>query len=99
LQTPNEGAYSGVVSLRIIHIDMVAAELNELQTMVGNVSSAYLQAYTKKKVCIVAGPEFGAIQGHLLTIEYHCMAYVLQAHDGMTDSLILSKTWAYSMQG
>jgi hypothetical protein len=48
---------------------MVAAGLNELQTMVGDVSSAYLEAYTKAKVCIVAGPEFGALQGYLLITE------------------------------
>jgi hypothetical protein len=51
-----------------MRIAMVAAELNDVQTMVGDLSSAF-EAYTKEKVCISAGPEFGALQGHILIIE------------------------------
>ena len=64
-----EGSYSSVVNLRSLRICLVAAELNNLQTMVGDISSAYLEAYTKEKVCFTAGPEFGVLQGHTFIIE------------------------------
>jgi hypothetical protein len=44
------------------------AELNGLDIMVGDVSSAYLEAFTKEKVCFIAGPEFGELEGHMMTI-------------------------------
>jgi hypothetical protein len=34
-----------------MRIAIVAAELNNLDIMVGDVSSAYLEAYTQEKVC------------------------------------------------
>jgi hypothetical protein len=55
----SEGSYSGVVSLRSLRIALVSAELNALQVVVGDVSSAYLEAYTQERVCFMAGPEFG----------------------------------------
>jgi hypothetical protein len=64
-----EVLYSSVVNLRSLHICLVAAELNNLQTMVGDISSAYLEAYTKEKVCFIAGPEIGLLQGHTFIIE------------------------------
>jgi hypothetical protein len=36
--------------------------------MVGNISSAYLEALALEKVCFRPGPEFGPLEGHLLTI-------------------------------
>ena len=64
-----EGSYSSVVSLRSLRICLVAAELNGLKTMVGDISSAYLEAYTKERVCFTAGPEFGILEGHTFVIE------------------------------
>jgi Reverse transcriptase (RNA-dependent DNA polymerase) len=64
-----EGSYSSVVSLRSIRICLVATELNNLQTMVGDISSAYLEAHTKENVCFTAGPEFGVLQGHTFVTE------------------------------
>jgi hypothetical protein len=58
-----------VVSLSSLCIFLVAAELNNLKTMVGDISSAYLEAYTKEKVCFTAGPEFSVLQGHIFAIE------------------------------
>jgi len=46
-----EGSYSSVVNLRSLRICLVAAELNGLSTMVGDISSAYLEATTKEMVC------------------------------------------------
>jgi hypothetical protein len=64
-----EGSYSSVVNLRSLRLCLVAAEVNSLKIMVGDISSAYLEAYTKEKVCFTAGPEFGLLQGHTFIIE------------------------------
>ena len=64
-----EGSYSSVVNLRSLRICLVAAELTGLRTMVGDTSSAYLEAYTKEKVCFTAGPEFEILEGHTFVIE------------------------------
>jgi hypothetical protein len=53
-----------------MRIAIVAAELNTLDIMFGDVSSAYLEAYTQEKVCFQAGTEFGPLEGHLLVIVY-----------------------------
>ena len=63
-----DSTYSSVVSLRSMRIAISAAELNKLGIMVGDVSSAYLEAFTQEKVCFIAGPEFGPLEGHLLVI-------------------------------
>ena len=70
LTNPNttDNTNSSVVSLRSTQIAIVAAELNNLDIMVGDVSFAYLEAYTQEKVCFIAGPEFGPLEGHLLVI-------------------------------
>ena len=41
---------------------MILAELNDLQQWGGDVGKAYLQALTKEKIYIVAGPEFEELQ-------------------------------------
>ena len=45
------------------------AELNGMETWATDIASAYLEAYTSEKVCIIAGPEFGNLKGHLLIIQ------------------------------
>jgi hypothetical protein len=91
LTDPNiDGTYSGVVSLRTMRIALVAAELNCLNIMVGDVSSAYLEAFTQEKVCFKAGPEFGPLQGHLLIIEralYGLRTSGARWHDRLSDVL------------
>jgi Reverse transcriptase (RNA-dependent DNA polymerase) len=78
LTDPNttDNTHSSVVSLQSIRIAIAAAKLNELDIMVGDVSSAYLEAYTQEKVCFIAGPEFGPLEGHLLVIV--CAIYGLR---------------------
>ncbi|CAJ1931198.1 unnamed protein product [Cylindrotheca closterium] len=44
------------------------AELNGLDLWATDIGNAYLEAYTKEKVAIVAGPEFGELQGHTLIV-------------------------------
>ncbi|HSN65751.1 MAG TPA: reverse transcriptase domain-containing protein, partial [Fusibacter sp.] len=63
-----EGTYSGVVQLRSLRIALLAAELNNLDIMVGDISSAYLEAKTKEQVCFIAGPEFKDKAGNLMKI-------------------------------
>ena len=44
------------------------AELNECETWVTDIGNAYLESYTKEKVFIIAGSEFGELEGHTLII-------------------------------
>jgi hypothetical protein len=60
--------------------------------IVGDISSAYLEAFTLEKVCLIAGPEFLPLEGHLLTIVR--ALYVLRTigarwHDRFADVLHL----------
>jgi Reverse transcriptase (RNA-dependent DNA polymerase) len=64
-----QGSNSSVVSLRSLCICLIATELNGLKTMVGDISSAYLEACTKEKVCFTAGPDCGILEGHTFIIE------------------------------
>ena len=66
---PVESNYSGVVSLRGFRFLGFLAELNGMKLWGTDISSAYLEAYTKEKVCIMAGPEFGPLAGHRLLID------------------------------
>ena len=58
---PMESVYSGVVSLRGLILAMFLAELNKLLLWGGDVGNAYLEALTKEKLYIIAGPEFGEL--------------------------------------
>ena len=55
----HECSYSSVISLKAMRLAIMVGELNGLKTMVGDIGSAYLEAYTKEKVCFIAGPAFG----------------------------------------
>ena len=44
------------------------AELNKLLLWGGDVGNAYLEALTKEKLYIIAGSEFGELQGHIFII-------------------------------
>jgi hypothetical protein len=67
-EAPVEDVYSGVVSLRSLRLVIFLAELNDLELWGADIGNAYLEAYTDEKVYIVAGPEFGERQGHILII-------------------------------
>jgi hypothetical protein len=41
-----------------MRIAIVAGKVNNLFIMVGDISSAYLEAFTNEKVCFIASPEF-----------------------------------------
>jgi hypothetical protein len=44
------------------------SELNSMELWATNVGNTYLEAYTAEKLFIVAGPEFGELEGHMLII-------------------------------
>ena len=67
-QAPLESVYSGVVSLRGIRLVTFLSELNGLSLWATDIGNAYLEAKTREKVFIIAGPEFGDLQGHVLVI-------------------------------
>ncbi len=65
---PAESVYSGVVSLRGLRMLTFLAELNKLELWSTDIGSAYLEAFTQEKLFVIAGPEFGELQGHVLII-------------------------------
>ena len=65
---PVDSVCSSVVSLRGLRLVAFIAELNGLQLWATDIGNAYLEAETKEKLCITAGPEFGKLQGHTLVI-------------------------------
>ena len=67
-KVPLESVYSGVVSLHGLCLFLLIAEMNSLDVWATDITSAYLEAFTDEKVCIIAGPEFKELQGHLLII-------------------------------
>ncbi len=65
---PVDSVYSGVVSLRGLRTLLFIAELNDLESWTTDIGNAYLEAETLERVYIVAGPEFGELEGHTLVI-------------------------------
>ena len=63
-----ETVYLGAVSIRNLRLTMFLAELNNLELWGADVGNAYLQALTREKLYIVGGPEFEALQGHVLVM-------------------------------
>ena len=66
------------------------AELNGIEIWGTDIGNAYLEALTSEYVCIVAGPEFGLLEGHLLLI--YKVLYGLRSsgarwHDKLSDVL------------
>ena len=82
--------YSSVVSLKGLRLVVFLSELNGLKVWGTDIGNAYLEAVTKEKVCIIAGPEFGPREGHLLII--HKALYGLRSsglcwHERFADTL------------
>ena len=48
---------------------MQLSELNQLELWGTDIGNAYLEAHTKEKLFIVAGPEFDDLEGHFLVID------------------------------
>jgi Reverse transcriptase (RNA-dependent DNA polymerase) len=88
---PLDSVYSGVVSLRGFRLVLFLAELsNNLQLWATNIGNAYLEAYTTEKVYIIAGPEFGEREGHILEISkalYGLCSSGARWHDRFADCI------------
>jgi hypothetical protein len=82
--------YSGVVSLRGLRIVTFLAELNGLDLWATDIGNAYLEAFTMEWNYIVAGPEFGQLEGINLLSSRHSMLYARLDYVGMNASLIVS---------
>ena len=68
---PLSSVYSGVVSLRGIRLVLFLAELNGLESWITDIVNTYLEAFSKKKVFIVASPESGPLEGdELIIVKY-----------------------------
>ena len=65
---PIDSIYSGVVSTRSLGLSIFLAKLNTIDVWGADIGNAYLEATTKEKIYIVAGPEFEELQGHILVI-------------------------------
>ena len=65
---PIETIYSDVVSIRSLRLVIFLAKLNNLEVWGADIGNAYLEAKTKEKLYIVAGPEFEELEGHILVI-------------------------------
>ena len=65
---PLSSVYSVIVSLKGTMLVIFIAELNCLESWGTDIGNSYLEPFTKEKVYIVAGPEFGPLEGHYLII-------------------------------
>ena len=65
-ETPVDSVCSSVVSLRGVRLLAFMGELNGSKVWSTDIGNAHLETHIKEKVCIVAGPEFGDREGHVL---------------------------------
>ena len=87
---PLESVYSGVVSLRGFRLVLFLGQLNCHEIWSTDIGNAYLEAMTSEKVFIIAGPEFGELEGHILVIEkalYGLRSSGARWHDKFADCL------------
>ncbi len=63
-----ESIYSSVVLLCGLCLLVFLAELNDLDVWETDIGNAYLEAETQEKVYIIAGPEFGDLEGQTFII-------------------------------
>ena len=87
---PVDSVYSGVVSLRGLRFIIFLSELNDLKLWSTDIGNAYLEAKTKERLYIIAGPEFGARAGHILIIHkglYGLRSSGLRWHEKFADCL------------
>jgi hypothetical protein len=62
-------SYSGVVGMETVRIGFLIAEMNGLKVCAADISSAYLHGKTRELCYIIAGPEFGDLEGEKLVID------------------------------
>ena len=67
-EVPLSSVCSDFASPRGIRLVLFLSELNGLQAWGTDIGNAHLEAFTEKKLRIIAGPKFGNLQGHILII-------------------------------
>ena len=65
---PIDSICPGVVSTRSLRLSIFLAKLNNMKVWGAEIGNTYLEATTKEKLYIVAGPEFEELQGRMLVI-------------------------------
>ena len=65
---PEDDLFAGVVNLESVRLVLGIAPVTGLTVIAANVSSAYLHAFTTEKVYVIAGKEFGPMEGQILVI-------------------------------
>ena len=65
----NDSPYAGIASIRSIRTCMFLSELNEMILWMADVGNAYLEAWTKELLYIIAGPEFEPLEGYILIVD------------------------------
>ena len=79
--TPIESTYSSVVSLDGVRTITFLSELNKLKLWATDIGNAYLESYTREKVCVQAGKEFESIPELV-----GCLLIILKALYGLKSS-------------
>ena len=65
-EAPFSSACQYILSLRGIRLVFFLAKFNELELRGTSIGSACLETKIKDNVCVIAGLEFGELQGHIL---------------------------------
>ena len=79
-----DGIYSDVVGLDTIRLGFQLAAMNDLLVCAADVGTAFLYEYTKEKVYVTAGSEFGVLQGRPLIIHRGLMVFERLQLDSMS---------------
>jgi len=58
----------GDLTVKNYRLSAFLGELNDLKVWSTDIGNAYLETHTKEKVHVIAGPEFGDREGHVLVI-------------------------------
>jgi hypothetical protein len=70
------------------------SELKGLDLWATDIGNAYLEARMSELLFIVAGPEFGDLEGHMLIIYKTLYGLCSSAYAGMNVSQRVFETWA-----
>ena len=65
---PHKDCFASVVYTEAVHLGFTLAQIHNLKCVAGNVSNAFLTAFTYKKIYVVAGPEFGKLQDTIMVM-------------------------------
>ena len=64
-----DAAYCGIALLKSIRAVLFIGVLNGLVMCTCDIGSTYLEAITREKLSIVAGPEFKDLEGHTVLVK------------------------------